>query len=70
VHYIHIIPHKSEKSSLKEQKQGKTNTAEKILPDSCISDLDLLKIVEIWPKLPGHIKAAIKTLIQTYEGGA
>jgi len=26
---------------------------------------DLAEIVAVWPELPGHIKAAIKTLVQT-----
>jgi hypothetical protein len=36
------------------QNQGET------LPD------DLAEVVAVWPKLPEHIKAAIKALIQTH----
>ena len=28
-------------------------------------DPDLAKVVEAWPELPGHIKAAIKALIES-----
>ena len=31
------------------------------------NDQDLRLIVESWPELPEHIKAAIKALIQTYK---
>ncbi|TKJ33533.1 MAG: hypothetical protein CEE38_20460 [Planctomycetes bacterium B3_Pla] len=27
---------------------------------------DLAEIMAVWPELPGHIKAAIKALVQTY----
>jgi hypothetical protein len=30
---------------------------------------DLAEIVAAWPKLPGHIKAAIKVLVGTQNGG-
>jgi hypothetical protein len=30
---------------------------------------DLAEIVAVWPELPGHIKAAIKALIQTQKKG-
>ncbi|MHC4072568.1 MAG: hypothetical protein ACYTGS_11130 [Planctomycetota bacterium] len=29
---------------------------------------DLAEIVVVWPELPGHIKAAIKALVQTQKG--
>jgi len=45
----------------KSQKQGKIDTSE--LP------ADLAEIVSVWPELPGHIKAAIKALIQTQKKG-
>jgi hypothetical protein len=45
----------------KSQKQGKIDTEN--LPD------DLAQIVSVWPELPGHIKAAIKALVQTYFQG-
>jgi hypothetical protein len=31
-------------------------------------DSDLARIVAAWPKLPEHIKASVKALIQTYNG--
>lgn len=37
-------------------------------PDA-VQDPDLAKIVEAWPDLPEHIKAAIKTLVQTCDKG-
>jgi hypothetical protein len=40
------------------RKQGEIDTSE--LPP------DLAEIVSIWPELPGHIKAAIKALVQTH----
>jgi len=33
------------------------------------NDLDLRLIVEHWPELPEHIKAAIKALVQTHIQG-
>jgi hypothetical protein len=41
----------------KSQKPGEIDPSE--LP------ADLADIVAIWPELPGHIKAAIKALVQT-----
>ena len=41
------------------QKQGKINT--------CNLTADLAEIVAIWLKLPEHIKAAIKALVQTHK---
>jgi len=29
---------------------------------------DLAEIVAVWPGLPGHIKAAIKALVQAHKG--
>jgi hypothetical protein len=29
---------------------------------------DLVEIVAVWPKLPEHIKAAIKTLVEAHKG--
>jgi len=43
----------------KSQKQGQIDTSE--LPS------ELAEIVTVWPELPGHIKAAIKALIQTHK---
>ncbi|MFC1603871.1 hypothetical protein ACFL5F_02485 [Planctomycetota bacterium] len=43
------------------QKQGEIDI--KKLPP------DLAEIVAVWPELPGHIKAAIKALIQTHTKG-
>jgi len=43
------------------QKTGEIDT--KKLPS------DLAEIVAVWPELPGHIKAAIKALIQTHTKG-
>ena len=40
------------------RKQGQIDTSE--LPP------DLAEIVTVWSELPGHIKAAIKALIQTH----
>jgi len=31
---------------------------------------DLAEVVAVWPKLPEHIKAAIKALVQTHSKGA
>ena len=42
----------------KSPKQPKIDTSE--LPS------DLAEIVQLWPELPEHIKAAIKALIQTH----
>ena len=41
----------------KSRKQGEIDTSE--LPP------DLAEIVMVWPELPEHIKAAIKTLVET-----
>ena len=30
-------------------------------------DPDLAKIIEAWPNMPGHIKAAIKALVRSYQ---
>jgi hypothetical protein len=46
----------------KSPKQGENDTTP--LPP------DLAEIVAVWPELPGHIKAAIKALIQTYNSEA
>jgi len=45
----------------KSQKQGKIDT--KKLPT------DLAEIVDVWPELPEHIKAAIKARVQTHSKG-
>jgi len=45
----------------KSQKQGEIDTPE-LSPD-------LAEIVAVWPELPGHIKAAIKALVQTFIQG-
>jgi len=44
----------------KSQKQGEIDTQN--LP------AELAEIVVFWPELPGHIKAAIKALVQTHIG--
>ena len=44
----------------KSQKQGEIDTQN--LP------AELAEIVAFWPELPGHIKAAIKALVQTHIG--
>ncbi|MHC4072273.1 MAG: hypothetical protein ACYTGS_09615, partial [Planctomycetota bacterium] len=31
------------------------------------SDPDFLQLIEAWPELPGHIKVAIKALVQTHK---
>jgi hypothetical protein len=31
------------------------------------SDPDFLQLIEAWPELPDHIKAAIKALVQAHE---
>jgi hypothetical protein len=41
------------------RKQGKTDASE-LSPE-------LAEIVAVWPELPGHIKAAIKALVQTHN---
>lgn len=45
----------------KSQKQAKIDTSE--LPRG------LAEIIDAWPELPEHIKAAIKALVQTYIEG-
>ena len=30
---------------------------------------DLVELVKVWPELPGHIKAAIKALVETHTKG-
>jgi len=45
----------------KSPKQGKIDTSE--------LSQDLAEIVAVWPKLPEHIKAAIKALVQAHIQG-
>jgi len=44
----------------KSRNHGKIDTSE--LPP------DLAEIVHLWPDLPEHIKAAIKTLVEAHKG--
>ncbi len=32
------------------------------------TDPDLAKVIEAWPALPEHLKAAIKALVQAHDG--
>jgi len=52
-------------NSLSANKLQKSQEA--TLPKNCQNPPDLQQIINAWPELPEHIKAAIKTLVQSHK---